>query len=130
VVVGWVMVVELGPLLAMVAPGPADVLVVMVVCGPEVMVVVVDVEVAEDTSGRPLLEGWSPIAFQKTNTIKRCCLRYVPFENQCFGEIDSAELGARGMMYASLSTFRPRPDRALARCSVSSKYVFVNRSPM
>lgn len=94
----------------MVAPGPVDVLVVVVICGPEVVVVV---EVAEDANGRPLSEGWSAIASQGTNTVKRCCLRYALFENRCFGEIDSAELGARGMMYVSLSTFRPRPGRAL-----------------
>ena len=68
----------------MVAPGPADVPVVVVVCGPEVVVVVVVVEVAEDTNWRSLLEGWSAIAFQEKNTVKRCCLRYVPFENRCF----------------------------------------------
>lgn len=53
----------------------------------------------DDTSGWPdPSERRSPMIAQQTNTVGGCCWRHDPFENRCFGEIDSAELGARGMM--------------------------------
>jgi hypothetical protein len=96
VIVGWVTVVELGPWVVTVAPGPAEELVVVVVCGPEVVVV----DVVADTSGWPdPSERLSAMISQQTDTVgRRCCLRQAPFENRCFCGISSAELGARGMM--------------------------------
>lgn len=59
--VGWAIVVELGPWVVTVAPGAAEELVVVVVWGPEVVVV----EVVEDSSGWPSAERLSAMVSQE-----------------------------------------------------------------
>ncbi len=94
VTVGCVIVVELGPWVVTVVSGPAVWLVVVVVCGPEVVVV----EVVEDASGCPPLADLPAIVFQDDKHRKDVCLGNASVEKRCFREIDSADFGAREMV--------------------------------
>ena len=86
------MVMESGPCVVTVAPGPAEVLVVVVLCGPEVVVV----EVVEDTSGWPSSARWSAIVADRTNTTRRCCLRHAPLEIDVLAKLIALSLGRAG----------------------------------